>query len=482
MLLHYDSKLPLDSTSTFMDWVRFIRLDPNWKGRLRKTSKLALSYHRARAEQTVWQRHFDAKLLAAGATLPDKAKPSMLPEKWQCDLCYKVFASTRALAMHATREHGYKKKVRYFTVGSTCHACCQDFHTRKRLSVHYEKQQKCYDVIQSCWPPFPTEMVQSLDDEDKEHEALLRKQGWWASKAFHPVLQTHGPSLPPAGTAAAQAMHNKMAQRRPSDEIAYTRLQGTQIERLPQKDSGLWWNRTDLPAFIMQSPHGRDSAGGAFAMQGLARETALLHVKALVIVHFFRQYDGGPRPLRSADHPLGIPGLTLREWNQLRISDRLLRFLLDVLVALAMMGLSGFLEHPQFPTWCTRGCQYLGNRSSDPAKKPGLLFSCELRPMHGGCVGEKTHNTPPTPLAPGEGPTPRTRMLWALPSPTWLACGLDWPGDRRHLSHRKSQGISLWPQQDTRGSSVQGCNAVVRPGRGGQPTRRLSPVSRTELP
>jgi hypothetical protein len=26
-----------------------------------------------------------------------------------------------------------------------------------------------------------------------------------------------------------------------------------------------------------------------------------------------------------------------------------------MLVTLAMMGLSGFLEHPQFPTWCNRG-------------------------------------------------------------------------------------------------------------------------------
>ena len=95
-----------------LDWVRFIRLDPNWKGRLRKTSKLALSYHRARAEHAVWQRHFDARLAAAGATIPDKAKPQVPAEKWQCDSCHKIFASTRALAMHATREHGYKKKVR----------------------------------------------------------------------------------------------------------------------------------------------------------------------------------------------------------------------------------------------------------------------------------------------------------------------------------------------------------------------------------
>ena len=32
------------------------------------------------------------------------------------------------------------------------------------------------------------------------------------------------------------------------------------------------------------------AAGGAFAMHGLARETAILHVRALVIVHFFSGY------------------------------------------------------------------------------------------------------------------------------------------------------------------------------------------------
>ena len=223
-------------------------------------------------------------------------------------------------------------------------------------------------------------------------------------------------------------MYSKMMQRRPSDELAYTQLQGTRITKLPPTDPQLWWTRADLPSFIMQSVSGRDCAGGAFAMQGLARETALLHVRALVVVHFFsgfrrmgdihhildhrtmetgaqvftisvdlcmqrvngdlatpqasrwwrervlagqvvaagggppcetftvaRQYEGGPRPLRDSAHPLGLPGLTLKEWAQLRISDRLLRFLLDVLVALALMGMSGFLEHPQFPTWCTKG-------------------------------------------------------------------------------------------------------------------------------
>ena len=359
--------------------------------------------------------------------LPSRSANTNTPDQWQCDLCAKSFASTRALAMHATREHGYKKKVRYYAVGDTCHSCCQAFHTRKRLSVHYEKQAKCYAVVVACWPPMPTELVSTLDDADKEHEANLRRQGWWASKAFQPVVQTFGPALPPAESMEAQIMHAKMQARRPSDDLAYTMLQGTGVTTHQKPPKDLWWTRQDLPAFIMQSAQGRDSVGGALAMYGLARETALLHVKALIIVHFFsgfrrmgdlhivdhqvteagaqvftisvdlcmqrqkgdlatpqasrwwrdrifsgqvvsagggppcetftvaRQYAGGPRPLRSAQDPLGIPGLTSREWSQLRISDCLLRFLLDVLLALATMGLSGFLEHPQFPTWCTRG-------------------------------------------------------------------------------------------------------------------------------
>ena len=428
LLMHYDSKLPLTDQSTFLEWVNYVRLDPNWKGRIRKTCKLALAFHKSRAEHAIWQRHFDARLAALGATLPTQDKPPQIAEKWQCDLCSKVFASTRALAMHAARGHGYKKKVRYYAVGETCQVCCLNFHTRKRLSVHLEKQPRCFNVVAACWPPLPAEQVEALDTADRELESLLRKQGWWASKAFQPVLATFGPSLPPEGSQGAQLMFDRMQNRRPSDEVAYTMLQGTKITAIPSDPTKLWFSHSDLPAFIMQSVQGTDAGGGAFAMEGLAREAATLHIRALVVVHFFsgfrrtgdihhvvdhhvaesglqiftlsvdlcmqrksgdlatphacrwwkdrvlsgqvvaagggppcetftvaRQYEGGPRPLRSASQPLGLPGLTLKEWCQLRISDRLLRFLLDILVTLAVTGMSGFLEHPQFPTWCTRG-------------------------------------------------------------------------------------------------------------------------------
>ena len=431
LLMHYDRSLPLTTQSSFADWAQFVRLDPNWKGRVKKTCKLALAFHRAKAEHNIWQRHFDAGLASMGVTMPSPAPPAPIAMQWQCDLCQKAFPTTRALAMHAARSHGYKKKVRYYAVGDTCQACCLCFHTRKRLSIHLEKQQRCYSAVVACWPPMPTAQVDELDAVDRDTEAKLRQQGWWASKAFQPVQVTLGPTLPPEGSPEAQLMFDRMQARRPSDETAFTQLQGTCITPAASTATNapqLWFTHDDLPAFVMQSVRGVDAGGGAFSMEGLAKQTAILHVRALVVVHFFsgfrrmgdihhvvdhfvaqsglqifmlsvdlcmqrksgdlatpkacrwwkdrvlsgqvvaagggppcetftvaRQYEGGARPLRSADHPLGIPGLTMREWCQLRISDRLLRFLLDILVTLAMTGMSGFLEHPQYPTWCTRG-------------------------------------------------------------------------------------------------------------------------------
>ena len=86
-------------------------------------------------------------LRATGLTRPQSSSASPCEEPWQCDLCAKVFGSSRALAMHASREHGYRKRVRFYASGDTCPVCCQLFHTRQRLSIHFKKMS---GVTQLC--------------------------------------------------------------------------------------------------------------------------------------------------------------------------------------------------------------------------------------------------------------------------------------------------------------------------------------------
>ena len=275
----------------------------------------------------------------------------------------------------------------------------------------------------------PSAQVEALDQEDRQTESALRKDGWWASKALQPALKLSGPSLPPVHSQEAKDMWQKTHAIRPPDTLAFENLQGRRISCKDSTDPQLWWQTSDLPAFVFQSHQGLDRGAGAYSMYGLAREAAMLHVRALVIVHFFSGYrrvgdihdiidhriqpsgahiftlsvdlcmqrqhadlarpealkwwqsraasgqlvctgggppcetytaarfhaigdEAGPRPLRSGAHLTGLPALTRKEQAQVWIGDCLLRFLIDMLSIMAALGMSGFLEHPQFPTWC----------------------------------------------------------------------------------------------------------------------------------
>ena len=67
-----------------------------------------------------------------------------------------------------------------------------------------------------------------------------------------------------------------------------------------------------------------------------------------------RHTPGGPRPVRSFDHPWGKPGLTKAESHQVSVGTALVQFLLELLTLVAIRGLCGFLEHPAFATWLVR--------------------------------------------------------------------------------------------------------------------------------
>ena len=72
MRRHYDKPQILPSTNDLHAWIAHVQLDPYWKGRVKKTARLAFHYNAAQAEHMVWQHNFEATLEAAGCNLADK--------------------------------------------------------------------------------------------------------------------------------------------------------------------------------------------------------------------------------------------------------------------------------------------------------------------------------------------------------------------------------------------------------------------------
>ena len=222
-----------EHSDSLLDWIPFVALDLRWNGRLRAAARACIRHRRAVAEHHVWQKRFDRAFVAPGGVLP--VAQSVQAETWTCDSCHKSFASRRALATHAGRAHGYRRRVKFFAAGDTCHACCKWYHSRKRFIEHLTFVPTCLDVYAACFPAMADETVLALDKEDQEHTTSLRTQGWGATKALLPVRKINGPQLPPAGSHDAAEMRTKWASRTEVEGSAYHNLLGRRTDT-PEPD------------------------------------------------------------------------------------------------------------------------------------------------------------------------------------------------------------------------------------------------------
>lgn len=211
---------------------------------------------------------------------------------WVCDQCQKTFASKKALATHSGRAHGYRRVVKYFAVDNICNACAKIYHTRKRLIEHLRDATQCLATLQACFPPMSDAMVIALDEADHATTLELRAQGWGDRKALVPMRKIFGPCLPLPGSpdAAAMAMHAKWTIRHPDRGSAFDHLQGHAQAATEIPAPRIRFFSQDMPAFVFQSKEGMNSGDGRFSSQGLARETAILHIRTQVFVHFFSGY------------------------------------------------------------------------------------------------------------------------------------------------------------------------------------------------
>lgn len=284
---HYPAQIA-PQTDDFHSWIPLIALDHAWNGRLKKAAASCLQFCAAIAERQVFQIRFRCSFEAKGGILPVTSQP--VQEKWQCEQCNRCFPSKRGLASHAARVHGYKRIERFYATHATCDACGKFYHARARLLMHLYDCPECLRTIQACFPPATEEEVKKLDDEGQQYASDMRQQGWWKTKAFQPPVRICGPLLPPPDSLDAVEFKIKWTERNSAPGTSYLELQGRCAVPDPSDEPQVHLFSEDVPAFVMHAPPGPNAGAGNLAQHGLAAETARLHIKWYVFVHFFSGY------------------------------------------------------------------------------------------------------------------------------------------------------------------------------------------------
>ena len=264
--------------------VSFIAMDEKWNGRVRSALKSCLQFRKAGAEGKLWTMRLQHQLSKFGVF--PSLQSAQKTQVWTCTLCCESFGTRRALAVHARHKHQYKTMLKYYVLGDHCLACGRMFFCRTRLLAHVGQSQDCKDTYLACLVPAPEDVVEQIENEERESNQKLKSQGWLPSKAFLPVTIVHGPLLPKHGTSGASAMQAKWRARTQSPGTAFEGLDGyCEHSEVPRTEA------TEILPFLMQT-NGGSCAGhaGAFQHFGLAAEAAKLHIKCLLFVHFFSGY------------------------------------------------------------------------------------------------------------------------------------------------------------------------------------------------
>jgi len=266
------------------EMLTFIAIDEKWKGKVKAALKSCLRVTAANAEGKLWTYRMQTRV-SQFAKLPD-IRPPADEGQWKCNLCAASFGSKKALAVHARHKHQYRTMLKYYVLGDECLACGKKFFSRVRLLAHVGASQTCKDAYYACFVPAAEEVVEKIEDDEREQARALRAQGWKASKAFLPVTRISGPLLPGSGTEGAASMKARWSVRVSETGRAFYGLDGYCEQPLEPSNQG-----AEILPFLLQTNGGKVSGEARIYEQfGLAAEAAKLHITCFIFVHFFSGY------------------------------------------------------------------------------------------------------------------------------------------------------------------------------------------------
>ena len=173
--------IPADRNATFQEWIPIIRLDVQWKAKIKAAAKSCKHFRWEEAKQTVWTKKLERMFIDHQVCL-DQQETAVMNHRWQCDICQQTFASKCALAMHAHKMHAYRSILRYYAVGDECQVCLKKYHVRHRLRAHLTTSKTCLETLMACYPAISEQEADALDELDRQSTGwLVGNQGVFAS-------------------------------------------------------------------------------------------------------------------------------------------------------------------------------------------------------------------------------------------------------------------------------------------------------------
>eukprot|EP00435_Cladocopium_sp_Y103_P072728 s332_g41.t1 len=297
----------------------FISLHQSWAGMVKVALKPCLSFHAAAAKGLLWTLRMEAFVHPWSDYAP-KTDVTQATH-WQCGLCDQKFDSKRALAMHSRQMHQYRKWQKYSALDIDCLACGKRYFARSRLMSHLTTSTSCATTYKQCLPPAPEDMVDTIEEEERDLARALKSKGWRPSKAFEPVLRIPCVLLPPPFSHEAALMRSRWGARLHEQGTAFDNLVGFATGDEAAVDS-----YSNIVAFLGHTSGGSVAGhGGVFQRAGLAAIHAQIHIKSLVFVHFYSGYR------RFGDLQWQI------DYFKVDIGSQLLIFLGDLLAAAALL-------------------------------------------------------------------------------------------------------------------------------------------------
>eukprot|EP00959_Pyramimonas_sp_CCMP1952_P436787 9145840-Pyramimonas_sp.AAC.1 len=118
-------------------WIGVARDCPQkWTSWCREAERGAMAEHLASCEVAVWQPKLVAICERGKLPVPPILKQVVENVVFPCRECEEVFNTKAAWGRHRTLAHPEFDLAGALALGSCCHACCQDWHTRGRLLRH----------------------------------------------------------------------------------------------------------------------------------------------------------------------------------------------------------------------------------------------------------------------------------------------------------------------------------------------------------